>query len=184
MLSDLIDEAVKSLGAVATVLKDGPRHDDAVALAGMAERIKAMGVTPDLLAAREMAADGLSSSLPYGMEGFVFDLMGAELMRGGPKAIAAAFRSGRLDRSKEVQTILSAINHGRAQRETPDRLTVTIDGPQGSGKTQLADHLNRLGWPIRIRPAYEASGIKVDPRIIEIRDGRSFDVRADEFLEA
>lgn len=174
--------------------------------AELADAIGFKEPSADLIAARELAAQNalaMGRTFPL-IAAFTFiDEAGSALFQDDPVGAAARFRAGRADSCCTVVFALRAIEEGRrlaaveadqqrardmasAPRDaasiTPDHLTITIDGPAGSGKTILAELLQQH-FPHEYRPAYHVHAARLDPRIIEMREGRRFDVRADAFLD-
>lgn len=158
----------------------------------------------DLLAARELVAEQVLATAKWA-PGAIFMMVdegGAELFRDDTGGTVARLRAGRADNCTLVVNALRAINKGRelaeadAQRQriqdmlsaprevrsVPDQLTITIDGPQGSGKTLLGEAMVRE-FPSDYRPLHKRGAVRLDPRIVEMREGRPFDVRNEVFLD-
>lgn len=158
------------------------------------ELAQAIGYSPasaELLAAREMAASVLTRMIIRSSTPLTIQL---RLGQGVPAVPAASavdeIVTGRHDDSDIVQDLLLAIERGRELAATgrraaaaPDRLTITVDGPACSNKTMLGEALRRE-FPFDYRPLHAAGIHHLDPAIVEIRDGRPFDVRNEEFLDS
>lgn len=179
-LSEAVDQYADRINGIASEL---------AASIGYAE------ASPDMLAARKLAANvvhGWAKTNKFARLQLRISDPGSAMPA---TAAAEAILCGDQDDCDIVQDTLLAIERGRelaaaeqlaammapaAKPTPPDRLTITIDGPQGSGKTRLASVLQRA-FPFRERRMYERTTVELDPVIIEMRDGRPFNVRNDAF---
>lgn len=156
----------------------------------LAQAIGYIEPSAELVAAREMAAKVFERHLLRPVR------VAPGMTYTNGRGVALAIREGALDRIDVVQDLLQAVYAGRALAEAdarkqriadmlrppvresyrvPDRLTVTIEGPQASGKTRVAR------WIISKVAGY----VGLNPLVIEIgSDGRRFDVRNEVFLDA
>lgn len=186
-LSEAMDQYADRVGGYATEL---------------AQAIGYVEASPDLLAARELAANVVGRLVTRDIQmGRVSSIrLGGDDQTLYASEAVRAILGGEQDESDIVQDMLVAIERGRSlgaeavraqriaammqqSRRAPDKLTLTIQGPQGSGKTLLANWLIDQG-DIFVRPTYQGSR-RLTPQIIEIgTDGRRFDVRNEVFLDA
>ncbi len=189
------DDSVESKGFLAEAMDQYADRINGYATE-LAQSIGYVEPSPEMMVARRMTIDVLTR-------------MGAGrvVMRREPRTILEttaamiAVTNGDFDDCDLMQDILQAIYAGRAlaegdhrkqriadmmsaptatlERIVPDRLTITIDGPRGSGKTTLAEYLVGVGEMAR-RPFGRISYL---PAVIEMREGRRFDVRNEVFLD-
>lgn len=167
----------------------------------LAQAIGYVEASPDLLAARELAANVVGRLVTRDIQmGRVSSIRlgGGEQTMYASEAVRAIL-GGEQDESDIVQDMLVAIERGRAlaangyraeriaamlrpapRQAPPERLTITVDGPQGSGKTRVAEFLAGIGEMGRSPYCI----VSYYPAIVEMRDGRRFDVRNEVFLDA
>ncbi|WP_430636134.1 hypothetical protein [Sphingomonas hankookensis] len=166
----------------------------------LAQSIGYVEASPDLLAARELASNIVgrlvTRDIQLGRASSIRLDRGATARSMTATEAVQAILEGHEDDTVIVKDMLVAIERGRtlaandfrAERiaemlrpparegyRAPARLTVTLEGPQASGKTRVAQ------WIIAKVGGYIGG---VDPQVIEVGgDGRRFDVRNEEYLD-
>lgn len=107
-------------------------------------------IDPDVALARELTAKAIRLSPNDGPFAYV-DRDGNKVIQGSEYECADAFDRGEGDTTCRMLDAIALIRAGRqlerdsqspyAERQRPDKLTITVDGPQGSGVSTIAHYL-------------------------------------------
>ncbi|MEO5867246.1 MAG: hypothetical protein ABIS14_12800 [Sphingomonas sp.] len=197
---------LRQIAAESVAIDDGAHSDRISGYATeLADAIGYVEPSADLLAARELAAQDFDDQCGNEPDFARYVIMSHDgetlLATDDRRAILDRFRSGELDESLCVKLSQGGIARGRnlaaadaekqriadmaaaPRREhiAADRLTIFISGPQGAGKTRLAHWLTSSLDERKGRES-TASIARLNPRVIELRDGREFDPVNEVFL--